>query len=293
VDAVALSLAGLGCGAAFFAVSYLTGHQLLSVPVLVPGALGVLMIVALLVYEYRIGNPLMPVERLATTWPVAQILIAMCAGAASVALVELAEVALQGRGVSPSHAAMLFWPEFGAALAAAAVFGALFRTRFVPLLPFAGLVVLAGGGAILTGAAAGSDAVVLVGAGLVGLGEGAAVSPALFVSGWSLPSRTLPRVFALVELLRAVAAFLVGPLLVHLAESALGAATWIGVGIAVGGALVAAAIAAAGRPALRDPELGTWLAGDGPAIESPPVGARLRRRAARSHSHARASALDR
>lgn len=278
VDAVALSLAGVGCAAAFFGVSSLQGHHLLSLPVLLPGAVGVLMIVALLAYEYRTPNPLMPVERLATTWPVAQILIAMCAGAAAVALVDLAEVALKGRGVSPGHAAALFWPELGAALAAAGVFGALFRTRYVPLLPFAGLLVLAGGGVILTGAATGGDVLVLVGAGLVGLGEGASVSPALFVSGWSLPSPTLPRVFALVELLRAVAAFLVAPLLVHLAQTAgdsprtgLTIATWAGVGIALGGAIVAGAIVLAARPPLRRPELGPWLEGERPAIDSPPL----------------------
>ena len=47
----------------------------------------------------------------------------------------------------------------------------------------------------------------------------ALVLVALFVAGFSLPSASLQRVFAIVELLRAVAAFMVAPIFFHLAAT--------------------------------------------------------------------------
>jgi hypothetical protein len=85
-----------------------------------------------------------------------------------------------------------------------------------------------------------------VGSGMIGLGVGAAVSPALFVAGFSLRSSQIQRVFALVELLRAVAAFMVAPVLLHLAMTVDGGVKgqgiavgmWACLGIAAGGFLV-------------------------------------------------------
>ena len=51
----------------------------------------------------------------------------------------------------------------------------------------------------------------------VGLGVGSAVTPALFLVGFSLRNANLQRVFAIVELLRAVAAFMIAPVLLHFA----------------------------------------------------------------------------
>jgi MFS family permease len=65
VDIIALVLCAGGCAAAFFGVSELVGHRLLSAIVLVPAAAGIAMLVAVLVYEYRHPDPLIPVERLA------------------------------------------------------------------------------------------------------------------------------------------------------------------------------------------------------------------------------------
>jgi MFS family permease len=283
-DVVALCLTGFGCAAAFFGASELTAHALLSAIVFYPLVVGTVLIVAAVAYEYRTPNPLMPVAKLAHSIPVAGILTALVGGAVSVALVELAQAALQGKGASPTHAAMLFWPEFGGALATAAVFGALFFTRWVPVLAFSGLVILAGGAAILTGAANGSDALVVVGSGCVGIGAGASVSPALFMSGFSLESPLLPRVFAMIELLRGVAAFLTGPILLHLAmttgakpQDGLRTATWVTLGIAAVGAVLVLTIWVLGRARLQRPDVEGWLAGDGPAIESPALGATLRR----------------
>lgn len=77
-----------------------------------------------------------------------------------------------------------------------AIFGAIFFTPFVPAMAFAGLLMVVGAGFILTGVATGGDAIVLVGSGVLGVGVGGSVSPALFSTGFSLPSQQLPRIFA-------------------------------------------------------------------------------------------------
>jgi MFS family permease len=297
VDLVAMVLAGGGCAAAFFGVSELLGHRLLSLIVLGPALAGVAMLAALLVYEARHPDPLLPVEKLLSTLPAAGILVALLGGAVSVAVVELTQAAAQLRGLTPLHAGMLFWPELAGAIAAAALFGALFRTRWTALLAFGGLVVLAAGAAILTGVARGGDALIVVGSGAIGLGVGASVSPALFIAGFSLRSAQLPRVFAIVELLRGAAAFLVAPVLVHLATTTGGGeaaglrtAMWVCLGLVGGGALVVLAVYLAGGQRPQTPRLEAWLDGSGTAKDSHPLAARLRdgpRRAARPPAHTR------
>jgi hypothetical protein len=206
----------------------------------------------------------------------------MSAGAASVAIVELTQTALLTK-TTPTHADMLFWPEFGAAVATAILFGAIVRTRWIPLLALGGLVMLAGGAGVLTGVAIGPDSLVAVGSGLVGLGVGASVSPALFLAGFSLPSEQVQRVFAVVELLRGVAAFMVGPIVMHLSKtvaSSPAAGTrigiWVCLAIAAAGGVAAGYLFALGRVRLRPPDLERWLKGDGPAFDSPPLAAAVR-----------------
>src|SRR5436190_1281484 len=53
-DWVAQTLAGLGCAAAFFGASELTTHRLTSAVVLIPLVAGLVLIVALVAYEYLI-----------------------------------------------------------------------------------------------------------------------------------------------------------------------------------------------------------------------------------------------
>ena len=281
-DWVAMVLAGGGSAAAFFGASELLTHSLMDLIVFAPLVAGLLMIIALVAYQYGLKNPLMPVRQIATTFPVAGITIAMCAGTASIGLVSLVQTALQ-KSSSPTHLAMLFWPEFGAAVAAAAVFGLLFRTRFVPVLALGGMAMLAGGAAVLTGVSGGPDVLVIVGSGLVGLGVGSSVSPALFIAGFSLASSQIQRVFALIELLRGVAAFLAAPLLAHLAATVAATpaagtqiAIWVCLGIAAGGGLFALYLLVLGRARLQRPDLGRWDQGEEPAWESPPLLAGIR-----------------
>jgi hypothetical protein len=274
-------LAGGGCAAAFFGASELTTHPMTSTITFIPLLSGAGAIVLLVVHQALVKRPLMPVRQLATTLPVAAIVVAMTAGAASVALIELAQTALKQD--DPVHIAMLFWPEFGGAVITALLLGALLRTRFIPLLAFSGMLLLAGGAVVLHGVAGGSQAIVVIGSGLVGLGVGASVSPAMFICGYSIDSSQIQRVFALIELLRGVAAFMVAPVLLHLAMTVTKTpaggtpvAIWVCFGLATGGALISAYVFLLGRARLQRPALESWAQGEGPAWESPPLAARIR-----------------
>ena len=279
-DIVAVALAGVGCAAAFYGASQLqnAGPEPSS---LVPLTAGVVMLAALIVHQYRARHPLMPVRQLATTFPVYGILIAMTASASAVGLMELVLTALQKK-ITPTAIALQFLPEFGAAVVTAVLFAFLFRTRFTPVLAVSGLAMVAAAAALLTGLATGGSTLVAVSTGLIGLGVGASVSPALFITGFSLRSAQIQRVFAFLELVRGVTAFLVAPVLLYLAtavgssmESQVQTAVWICLAIAAGGVLATLAVFILGAERLQAPDLESWTHGE-PAWESTPLFSRLR-----------------
>ena len=123
IDVLALLLAGGGCALAFFGASRLLEHPMVDALTLGPILAGLLMIVVLIVHQTRVEDPLMPLRQAAQTSAVSGVVVAMVAGAASVGLVELAQLGLEQANVSTGDAAVLFWPEFGAALITAAAFG--------------------------------------------------------------------------------------------------------------------------------------------------------------------------
>lgn len=276
-DWVAQGLAGIGCAAAFFGAAELSSHRFLDPIAIIPLAVGTLAILGLLVHQYRSQDPLMPIERLTTTLPVVGIVIAMFAGAASVGVVTLVETAMQGK-ISPAHLGVLFLPEFAGAIVTALVFGAIVSTRLVPVMPFAGMTLLAVGALVLTAVTGGSQSTLAIGVGLLGLGVGASVSPALFTAGFSQESGQIQRVFALIELLRGFAAFIFAPLILHLAMTVasrppqgIKTAMWTCVGVAAAGGVTALAVFLIGRTRLHVPKLDAWLDGDEPALPSPPL----------------------
>jgi MFS family permease len=280
-DIVAVGLAGIGCAAAFYGASQLenAGPSLAS---LAPLIAGVVMLAALLVHQYLVKQPLMPIRQLATTFPAYGILIAMAASASAIGLMDLVLTTVLKKS-TPMAVALQFLPEFGAAVITAVVFAFLFRTRFTPVLAIGGLAMVAVAAALLTGLATGGSTLVAAGSGLIGLGVGASVSPALFITGFSLRSAQIQRVFALLELLRGITAFLVAPILLYLASiigpsPAAGTRTaiWICLAIAVGGVLVTLAVFVLGGGRLQAPDLETWQNDGEPAWESPPLLARLR-----------------
>jgi len=282
-DPLALGLAVVGCGAAFFGAGELEATMTAGPVSLGPLIGGAIVITALVLYQHHRRNPLMPVRLLTTTVPMTGLFTALTSSAAAFGVMVLVLDVLEATS-TPTHTAVLFLPEFVGAIVVAGVFAVLFRTRYTPVLALGGLVVIVVAAALLLVALPGTGPLIGVVAGLLGLGVAASVSPALFMAGFSLRTRFLQRVFAMIELMRAVTAFLVAPILVFLA-AVLGSnrqvgttiAVWICLGIAAVGFVGGCAIYLSGRPFLEMPDLHRWQGDDQPAWSSPPLFAALRR----------------
>ena len=277
-----VALAAVGCVAAFFGASEMLTHSFLSATTFVPWIGGLGVIVLLLVYQFRAKDPLLCIRPLASTLPVSGICVAICAAAGSVSAIGLAALLLANK-YTPVHLGLLQVPEFVAALITAVLLGVVFRTRGLHYLVLGGMVSLIAGILILLSGLPPTGAIMAVASGLIGLGVGGSVAPALFIAGFSLRNNALQRVFAIIELLRAVAAFMVAPVLVHVAATVGGnpaagtrAALWICFGITAGGTLLAISLYALGRVSPPSPSLDTWMSGEAPAWDSPPLLAGIR-----------------
>lgn len=283
-DLPALGLAMAGCVAAFFGSSQLLTHAFLDPIVIVPLIGGLATIVALIVYQYRAANPLLTIRgMLGSTIPVAGVTVALFAAAASVSATALTAAVLADE-YAPLHLGLLYLPEAAGAVITAFVLGRVITRRALHYLPLAGMAFLAAGIAVFRIEVPSSEAMTLIGSLLTGIGLGATVAPALFVAGFSLRALNLQRVFAIVELLRAVAAFMIAPIFFHLAATAAGgldAGTALVLDISLGLALVGTAFGvglyALGGARPQTPDLDGFLDGDGPAWYSPPLLARVRR----------------
>ena len=283
-DLPAIALATVGCTAAFVGAAQLTSHEFSDLAVTVPMFGGLALIVVLIVYQFKSRRPLLTVRTMMTSAiPVAGVGVALFAAAASVAATALtAAVFLQT--YSPVQVGLLYLPELGGAVVMAVVFGFVISRRAMHYLPLVGMALLAAGIVAFRFALPANHSLALLGSALTGLALGATVAPALFVAGFSLQSNSLQRVFAIIELLRAVAAFMVAPIFAHLAArvtgdlvEGTGIALWVGFGLSIGGAVfgVAVYVLSGARP--QTPDLDEFLDGDSPAWYSPPLLARVRR----------------
>ena len=286
-DPLAIGLAAAGSVAAFYGASELLTHKFLDVSTVLPLIGGLALILALVVYQFRSPRPLLTIRSMLTsTMPVAGIAVALFAAAASVSATALTASSLAGR-YTPLHLGLLYLPEFGGAVITAVLLGVLLNKRAIHYLPLVGMGFLAAGIAVFRIQVPPTQTLTLIGSGLTGIGLGATVAPALFVAGFSLPSASLQRVFAIVELFRAVAAFMIAPVFAHFAvtvggnpTAGTGIALWIGLGLAVGGAAIGVLLYALGGARPQTPQLGQFMDGEEPAWYSPPLLAAVRRRRA-------------
>ncbi len=285
-DPIAIGLAATGCVAAFYGASELFSHRFLDAITVVPLIGGLALIVILIINQYRSRRPLLTIRSMLTsTMPVAGIVVALFAAAASVSATELSAAALAPR-YGPLHLGLLYLPELGGAVLTAVLLGVVINRRQMHYLPLAGMAFLAAGIAVFRIQIPSTQALTLIASGLTGIGLGASVAPALFVAGFSLPSSSLQRVFAIVELLRAVAAFMIAPVFAHFAvtvggstDAGIGIVLWIGLGLAVAGGIIAVLLYAIGGARPQTPDLDRFLAGEAPAWYSPPLLNAVRRRA--------------
>ena len=123
---------------------------------------GLALIVVLIVYQYRAKRPLLTIRTMLTSSiPVAGIVVALFAAAASVSATALTASVLAER-YSPVHIGLLYLPELGGAVITAIAFGVVITRRAMHYLPLVGMILLAAGiavfrdrGALQPGAGAG------------------------------------------------------------------------------------------------------------------------------------------
>ncbi len=157
----------------FWASGELTGHGFASIRFAAPLFVGAMCFIALLLVEYYQKEPLSPVKPMWTTHSVVGTLVAMIGGGVFVSLLELAErFYLETLHWTPLRTGILFWPLAVGVLVTAVLFGAILRTRLIPLLIVAGMALLIGAGAMLLKMPPeGESALTLGAAGLLGLGR--------------------------------------------------------------------------------------------------------------------------
>ncbi len=136
-DLPAIALAAVGCVAAFFGASELQTHRFLDVETIVPLLGGLAVIVVLIVYQFRAKRPLLTIRMMLTsTMPVAGIVVALFAAAASVSATALTAAALTSR-YRPLHLGLLYLPEVAGAVITAILLGVRAQQACDPL-PAAG-----------------------------------------------------------------------------------------------------------------------------------------------------------
>ena len=286
-DARAIGLAAGGAVAAFWGASELTTHRFLDPVAIGPLLGGLVLIIVLWVYQYRGTNTLLTLRPLASTIPVTGIVAAICGAAASVSAIALTSATL-AREYTPLHLGLLYLPELGGAVLTAIAFGVLVTSKLLHYYTLFGMACLAAGILVIRGAIPPTAALTLTGSALIGVGVGASVAPALFLAGFSLRAANIQRVFAILELMRAMAAFMIVPILLHFATtlagsptSAMNTALWVCFGIAAGGAVAGVLLYVLGGARPPTPSLEMFMSGQGPGWESPPLLARLRRQRSR------------
>jgi hypothetical protein len=285
--------AGIALGLAatalpFWAVGELSGHGFHSLLFTVPLTVGIACFIGLLLVEYYKQEPLSPVKQMWHTFPIVGTLTAMIGGAAFITFLMLAErFLLHVEHQSALASGLAFWPQVAGVIITACLLGLLLRTRFLPILILGGMLLLMGGGVLLLALRPGSapQATVMAAAGLLGLGAGATVSPGLYLAAFSLPSKIVGRTFALVELVRSVADFILAPVMLQVARAsggltnqAAGIHTAIAITLMITATLTAAGIALylIGGAGLPRPDLDAWIVQNRPAIGSPMLAEVLR-----------------
>lgn len=270
----------------FWASGELQSNQFAGLLVVVPLALGLGCFLALMLVEYHQQEPLAPIKKMWIAVPVIGTLVAMFGGGVFYTYVELTvEYLLKVEHLT----GMTFWPQLIGTVIASIMLGALFPTRYLALLAYAGMLMLVGAGAILV-VFSGHDerSLLLAAIGVLGLGAGATVAPGLFMAGLSLPAQMLGRVFALIELVRSVANFLLAPVVMRIGRDLSGpggkldfsgyhAAVWVTLWIRVAGIILILFLHVASRVRLHRPDLEGWLKQNRTAVASPPLMRALRR----------------
>ncbi|WP_329455539.1 MFS transporter [Streptomyces sp. NBC_01497] len=286
-DWLAIPLAAGTTALPFFGVAWLSRGGFTS-PVFIGLVVAGLVCGGLLVAgQYRKAEALMPMRPISNTLPVTGTLNAMVVGASFTTLLELIEVYLQEVShFTPVHTGLLIAPQLLGIIISAAMFRRIVTTWGTPYLALSGIVSVAvGAGLLLAVTPSNASPLIAVAALFLGYGAGAGVAPGLFLAGFSVSALQLGPTFALVELLRSEAAFLVGPVLLHLTMTRHTLTDGFHLSVliillftVISGALLLVLWTLGGARAVA-PDLQGWMSGASTGYHSPPLLARVRKTA--------------
>lgn len=282
-DLLGMGLALAATALPFYAAAQLTSHPFSSSRFWAPLVAGLASMLALILVEYHLPDPVAPVKRMWHSFPITGTLVAMMAGAAFVAFLELAQAyLLQVRRLPAQTAGLALWPDVAGLLVISVFLGLLITRRYLPLLILGGLIALLGAGVVLRHL---SDphavARISAASALLGLGAGATVGPGLWIAGFSLPAKMVGRILALVELVRSETDFILAPVLMRVARDGSHGAALTAAGVERGIVWTLAILAGASvfivilhlasRGGLPRPDLAAWLQRDQPALPALPL----------------------
>ncbi|QIQ07235.1 MFS transporter [Streptomyces liangshanensis] len=269
----------------FFGVSWLSRGAFGDWEFIAPVVVGVAVGALLLVSQYSKTKPLMPVRPISNTLPVTGTLNAMVVGASFTTLLELTEVyMLQVSGYSPVKTGLLIAPQIFGVVASALLFKRVMVTRWTPYMALSGLLSIVIAAAVLFALTpTNATTVVPIVAVLLGYGAGAGVVPGLFLAGFSVTAVQIGPTFALVELLRSEAAFLIGPVLVHLAmiqssfTDGFRLALVIMLAFTAASAVLLPGLFLLGGARPEPPNLEGWMSGTSTGYHSPRIANKIRK----------------
>jgi hypothetical protein len=232
--------------------------------------------------EYHGKDPISPVKRIWNTFPVVGIIASMIGGGAYFAIFMLAQqFQTTFAGTLPLTSGLSFWPQIIGVGVAAIGFREILKTKLLPVFTLSGMLALIIATALLLASPPKVTSITtFVVFGLLGFGAGATVAPGLWMAGLSLKSEMIGRLFALVELIRSEANFLMAPIIVKIAVVVSGSTGAVATsGFHAGASLtiiICVALAAlgiilflSGGAQLQRPNLKQWLKEDKPAWVSP------------------------
>ena len=179
-------------------------------------AAGVLLFVVLIVGENFLPHALVPVKGLSTSLALVGIIATVAGSACFSALSQIFTLSLERLdGLDLRSTGLATWPEFFAATIAGVVFGRLVTTRWIALVGFGGLAILAAGTALaLTLQPLQARDVTLLSF-VAGLGSGFAVTPGLMLVALTYERVRVGRAIAMLNLLRLTGTYISGPLTEH------------------------------------------------------------------------------
>jgi hypothetical protein len=217
VDWYALAIGAFSMACVFAGVSNIGTHEWTYLPALIPFLVGVAGFIVLIVGEYFMKNPLLPVKNILISFAVIGFVAAGAGNAIYIADAQVLHIVTRDvLHLQPFQIASMVWPLFAMTVLVGLIFALVLRTKWMPLIPMFGLAAICfGSGLFLAQLEKPSPALQWGAIVLMGYGASASITPGLFMVGLSMPRNLVARGIAAIEVVRLTLGFISGPLAQH------------------------------------------------------------------------------